>query len=77
MASGDRVSRFGTWFRQTAAGAARAMGTPAGVSADTDKGYCPSRNGIPDFTFVGSTRCERPESPCGASDSPGTTLRFG
>lgn len=50
MATGDRASRFGNWFKQTAAGAARAMSAPAGANADPDKGYCPSRNGIPDFS---------------------------
>jgi hypothetical protein len=50
MPSDTRSSRFGAWIRETASGAARAMGTPAGVNVDLHKAYCPTRNGIPDFS---------------------------
>jgi hypothetical protein len=63
MASDDRGSRFGKWMKQTASGAARAMGTPAGVNADLHKTYCPTRNGIPDFS---GGECQ-PLPPTGAS----------
>ena len=63
MASDGRESRFGKWIRQTASGAARAMGTPAGENDEVHKSYCPSRNGIPDFS---GGECE-PLPPQGAS----------
>jgi hypothetical protein len=63
MASDDGASRFGRWVRQTASSAARAMGTPAGANTDHRKSYCPSTNGIPDFSGGG---CE-PLPPQGAS----------
>ena len=63
MTSDDGASRFGRWIRQTASDAARAMGTPAGVNADLHRSYCPSRNGIPDFS---GGECE-PLPPQGSS----------
>ena len=50
MASDNEASRFGRWIRQTASGAAHAMGAPACENADLHRSYCPSRNGIPDFS---------------------------
>ena len=50
MASYNGPSRFRHWIYRAIADAGRAAGTPAGVNADLHKAYCPTRNGIPDFS---------------------------